>query len=374
MRILFTGGGTGGHIYPILAVFRSLKHRLGNDTEYYFIGPKTAGIETLTQEGIRVITIVAGKIPRYITPRLFIEFVKIPFGIAWAIIALWRIMPDVVFGKGGFGMVPVVLAARLFTIPIVIHESDSVPGLSTKIAARFANTITTSFQETAAWFPGSRVTGNPVRTTMRQGSRSRAQARWHIALGEVLLVLGGSQGAWQLNDTILKTAPGLLSKTEIILQCGTKTHGAVRERFERIMRDIPNLAPLLHIEAFLDEQELADAYAIASLVVSRAGSSTLFENALAAKPMLLIPLASAAANHQEANADVFVRSGAAELLSRENLAPHLFSEKIISLLANKQKRDAMAGIAKTLARPDAADAVATIIIEHLAKHDEPNAS
>ena len=367
MRILFTGGGTGGHIFPILAIFRSLKNRLPKETEYYFVGPKTDGLETLTQEGIRVYAIIAGKLPRYITARIVVELIKITTGMVLAIIALWRTMPDIVFGKGGYGTVPIVLAARLFGIPVIIHESDAIPGVATRIAARFASAIAISFTDTLAWFPKARITGNPVRVTIKQGSRPQAQARWHIALGEVILVLGGSQGAWQLNQTILEAAPTLLEKTEIILQCGAKTHHTTLELARRILQKTPHLATLLHIDKFLDEKELADAYAISSLVVSRAGSGTLYENALAAKPMLLIPLESAAANHQKVNAAIFAKAGGAEIITQENLAPHLFSKKILTLLQNRPKLHQMSQIVQHLALPNAADDVASMIIENIPK-------
>ena len=366
MRIVLSGGGTGGHLFPLVAIGNALREHFGPTTELYFIGAKSPWLPALRQEGITTIVIPAGKIHRYVTPLLILEAIKIPLGFLFGVIALFRVMPDVVVGKGGYGAMPVVFAAWFFRIPIVLHESDAVPGLSNTIAAWCARAIALSFpesQKNLRTHPRATVSiiGNPVRMALRNGSYERAQKRFHLTNRPVILVLGGSQGAQELNNIIFETAPDLLRVTEVILQCGSVNVKDLEALLLQFRKTHPKISGLLHIEGFLQEESLADAYKAATIVVSRAGASTIFENLLLAKPAILIPLQTAARGHQEANARAIVHAGAARLILPENLTGHIFLQVVQEVLGDSQELMRMADYARQLARPDAARDFAELI-------------
>lgn len=366
MRIVLTGGGTGGHLFPLIAMVRALRQRFGPHTEFFFIGAKSPWISALAQEGVLIMPIPAGKLLRYRSPKAAWELVKIPLGFMLGVIALFRVMPDVVVGKGGYDMVPVIFAAWLFRIPIVLHESDAVPGLATRIAARVARAVALSFPESEKYFHVSRgatrkIIGNPVRETLLHGSVERAHARFGLTLHPVLLVLGGSQGAQEINFLIMETAPELLRGAEVILQCGKANLKDLEGMALQFRRVNPDLGGLLHIEGFLNEQEMADALRVASLVVGRAGSGTIFENALAGKPSILIPLTSSASGHQQANAYSLMNTGAARVILSENLTGHLFLKVVREMLVDAQGLRIMGERARNFARPNAARDFAELV-------------
>ncbi|MBI4134096.1 MAG: UDP-N-acetylglucosamine--N-acetylmuramyl-(pentapeptide) pyrophosphoryl-undecaprenol N-acetylglucosamine transferase [Candidatus Terrybacteria bacterium] len=365
MRIVLTGGGTGGHVFPLIAIARELRQQLPN-AELRFIGPAAFGANALERENVVVRGIIAGKLPRYPTPRLLLELFKIPAGFVIAFWELYWFMPDVVFGKGGYGMVPVVAVAWLFRIPIVIHESDAVAGLATRICARFAKKVLLSFPVTAA-LPRpiqerTHVVGNPVRKTLTQGNRQRAQQRFHLALKPVVLVLGGSQGAEELNSLMVQIAPQLATETEVIHQTGA----LVADRFAReialVLEPYPDTLRFYHVVPFLDEEALADAYAVATVVVSRAGAGSIFELALTGLPTIFLPLKSAAAHHQERNATILTDLGAALTLSGANLAPHLLLGSVERLLQDDAAREVLRTRFRAFAKPDAAADIAATTI------------
>lgn len=364
MRIVFTGGGTGGHVFPLIAIIREAG-RILPDADMRFIGPLPFGADLLVREGVVVRGIFAGKIPRYLTPKFALEILKIPIGFVQALWELYWFMPDIVFGKGGYGMVPVVIAAWLFRIPAVIHESDSVAGLSTKITARFAKIILISFSNTKG-VSGNRVrqVGNPVRSTITQGDYSRAQRRFHLALRPTILVLGGSQGAQQLNDLMLDIGPKLAGDAEIIHQVGQRNTEQFAREMALALEAKPDAVKFYHIVSFLDEAALADAYAAATLVVSRAGAGAIFELALVGLPVIFLPFGGAASNHQYWNAQALAEQGAAIVFAGPNATTQFLLKKMRELLNDAALRNDMSQRIRAFAKPNAAREIAEIILKH----------
>ncbi|TSC53680.1 MAG: hypothetical protein LiPW39_139, partial [Parcubacteria group bacterium LiPW_39] len=340
MRIVLTGGGTGGHLFPIIAVARELKNLVqqnvfqippgeGATIEFMFIGPETIGEEMLASEGIVHKTIMAGKFRRYPSMQNIFDIFKIPLGFLQSLWHLFFFMPNVVFSKGGYGSVPVVLAAWVYHIPILIHESDAVPGVANKFCAKFSKRVAISFNEAAKYFKEGKtaLTGNPVRSGILGGSKEQAKNIFGLSGQKpVLLILGGSQGAQALNDVVFEALPSLLGRCEIIHQCGPNNLDSIKQLLENKIPAGYFLYP------FLNEEELRQAYGAADLIISRAGAGSIAEISALAKPSILVPLPNSAADHQNKNALEFAHFGATIVLEQMNLTPHLFQSQIFSLL------------------------------------------
>ena len=363
LRIVLTGGGTGGHIFPLIAVSRQLR-AMSPTVDLRFIGPKAFGVDALQSEGIYVSGIIAGKLPRYLTPALLIEIIKIPIGFVMALWRLYWYMPDVVFGKGGYGMLPVAVAAWLYHIPIVIHESDAAAGLATKIVSRIAAKTFTSFPKTRGLNHASpSFVGNPVRATLAQGDASRAQEKFGLAMQNVILVLGGSQGAEEINALMLRIAPELVQQAEVIHQVGRANVDAFTQELQLILKPYPDSLPFYHVLGFLDEETLSDAYAVATVAIARAGSSIISELAQAGIATIFVPLIGQAQNHQYANAEAVGSENAALVLAGKELTPHLLLDQVKWLLDDTEKRQGFSVNIKAFAHPDAAALLAKAVLD-----------
>ncbi|MBX4200747.1 undecaprenyldiphospho-muramoylpentapeptide beta-N-acetylglucosaminyltransferase [Candidatus Parcubacteria bacterium] len=367
-KILFTGGGTGGHLFPIIAVAREIKRLSDNpNIQFYYIGPKDMmSSMILAQENFKIHGIPAGKIRRYFSFQNFIDILfKIPFGILQSLFFLIIARPKLVFSKGGTGAASVLIAARILFIPIFIHESDTVPGQSNRLAYRWAKKVFISFPKTEYFdLEKAILTGNPIQKELQEGKIDSAKEIFNLSLAKpVLLFLGGSQGAQPLNEFVLNNLNNLLATYELIHVCGKKNHAEVRAQSEAVLDK--KLQPYYHLYEFLNELELKHAYKAADLVISRSGSGTIFEIAAIGKPAILIPLPSAAGNHQSKNAYAYAKNGAAVIVEEENLKPGLFMGKIQELISNSQKREAMGKAALEFAKPLAAKAIAREILEFL---------
>ncbi|MDO8474518.1 MAG: UDP-N-acetylglucosamine--N-acetylmuramyl-(pentapeptide) pyrophosphoryl-undecaprenol N-acetylglucosamine transferase [bacterium] len=378
MKILFTGGGTGGHILPIIAVARELRKQqdspeLAGGLEFFYMGPKDDFAEILlSQEGIKVYHALAGKIRRYggfktLFPNLLDTFVKTPLGIFQALLRMFLLSPDLILSKGGYGALPATIAGWMLQIPIVLHESDTVPGLSNRVGGFFASQIFVSFPRTS-FFPAKKmaVVGNPIRKGVLVGSKEEAQRLLELKGGKpVILFMGGSQGAQRINDMLLAILQEALKDFEIIHQAGEKNFVQVREEAKTVVDK--ELLPYYHAVSFLKEQELRHVYAATDFIVSRAGSGSIFEIAALGKPSILIPLPEAAQNHQIQNAYEYANTGAAIVLEESNLAPHFFLEKLRYLVSNSQELAKMSAAALQFAKPEAATTIARYLIESSVK-------
>lgn len=355
MRILFTGGGTGGHIFPIIAI----RETLPQDCEFRYLGPDGFAKENLGD--IKAKFISAGKIKRYFDPFLLVELMKMILGIIQSFFHLFFWIPDVVFAKGGYGSFPVVFAARLYRIPIIIHDSDAIPGMANKKIAKFAKKIILSFESSKNYFKAKQrskivVIGNPVRKELLNGDKNKAREIFKLSTNKpVVLIIGGSQGAQKINEAIINNLPKLLEIAEIIHSCG-------QNNFKEIEKETTKFSEY-HLYPFLNVEQLKHAYAISDVVVNRAGAGSIFEIAAIGKPSILIPLPNAAQNHQRENAYEFKKVSDAIVLEQENLTPNMLLEQISNLLSNPQKLSEMSQKAKQFYNPQTAELIKDEILK-----------
>ncbi|MEA3452785.1 MAG: UDP-N-acetylglucosamine--N-acetylmuramyl-(pentapeptide) pyrophosphoryl-undecaprenol N-acetylglucosamine transferase [Patescibacteria group bacterium] len=382
MKILFTGGGSGGHIFPVLAIIKELKKQnkekeLAEPLHLYFVGPKSKhGFDLLQHEGVIIKTIEAGKIRRYLSPKSIFQNIidvsyKIPISFIHGFSYLKKIQPDLVFSKGGYGSVPINWAARKLKIPIFIHESDIVPGKSTKMFAQSATKIFTSFKETKIENLSDQkivYTGNPIRKEILNGRREEAKKIFKLTDQKpVLLITGGSQGAERINNLILVILPDLLKSFEIIHQCGDNNIDEIWSAAQIIVKQ-EGLIQNYHPIEFITQEKLKHAFAISHLIVSRAGANAIFEFAAMGKPSILLPLPEAAQDHQGKNAYAYAANGAALIMEQKNPTPALLYKNIMSIFSKSEKLKTMSSAALNFAKLDAAEIIAQNILLDSNKH------
>ena len=368
MKIVFTGGGSGGHIYPLVAIAREIRRIYPKkDLELYYLGPKDDfSLILLSQEDFIIKTIVSGKIRRYFSWKNFVDILfKIPFGVIQSFFFLLTIKPDLVFSKGGSGSIAVTYSARLLKIPVFLHESDVVPGMSNQNTAKWAKKIFISFPKTEYFDPAkTTLTGNPIRKEILEGDKEKAGEIFNLTFSKpVFLVIGGSQGAETINDFILRILNDLLKKYEIIHITGNQN--LKETSAEALIVENKDMDKYYHPVGFLNEEEIKHAFKAADLIISRSGSGSIFEIAAAGKPSILIPLPSAAGDHQSKNAYAYAQTGASIVIEQENLTPNFFMENIELLFLHPEKLEEMKQAALAFAKPLAARAVAREILEYL---------
>jgi UDP-N-acetylglucosamine--N-acetylmuramyl-(pentapeptide) pyrophosphoryl-undecaprenol N-acetylglucosamine transferase len=368
IKIAFTGGGTGGHLSPIVAIARELRRLYGkDDLLLHYIGPnEPGGLALLSQENIQLHPIVTGKIRRYFSLENISDVLfKIPFGFLQSFFILLFLRPKLLFSKGGSGSVVVCFCSYILGIPLFLHESDIVPGLSNTLAAKWAQKVFISFPKTE-YFNLSRtiLTGNPTKKELTEGDVIKAQEALNLTLKKpVILFMGGSQGAVAINDFVLIILNDLLKDYEVIHVCGLKNYQQTQAESQVILN--PNLAPYYHLYGSLTEIQLKHAYKAAGLIVSRGGSGSIFEIAACGKPSILVPLPSAAGNHQYKNTYAYAANGAAIIMEQENLTPNFFIGKVNYLFSNPDEMEKMQQAALQFAKPYAARSVAIEILDYL---------
>ena len=315
MRILFTGGGTGGHFYPIISVAEELhalvKEKRLLDLDLFFMSPTPYNASILFENNITYKKNSAGKIRRsggvLGLIQNFFDLFRTGWGILVSMIQVYRLYPDVVFGKGGYASFPALLAARLLRIPVVIHESDTVPGRVNVWAGKFAERIAVSYKEAAAHFPVGKAvyTGQPVRKEITLPITSGAREFLKIEEGiPVVLVLGGSQGARKINDALLGGLKDLVKNYAVIHQAGPKNIAEVRATAEAILFDSPYKDRYKPFD-YLNQLALRMAAGVADVAVSRAGSS-IFEIASWRVPAIIIPINKRVSRDQHENAFAYL--------------------------------------------------------------------
>ena len=363
MKILFTGGGSGGHFYPIIAVAEAIndlvRERKLLEPEMIYAAPEPYDREMLIANGVKFVPTSAGKIRNYFSVLNFFDYFKTAWGVLRSVLRIFFLYPDVVFGKGGYASFPTLLAAKLFKIPVVIHESDSVPGKVNKWAGTFAKKIAVSFPEAAGYFPKDKVayTGNPIRKSILVPARDGAFEFFKLSKElPVIYITGGSQGAQALNESLLAALPQLLEKYQIIHQTGDDNLADISNRAKVVMGDNLNLARY-HPVGYVNDLAARMAAGAASLVISRAGS-TIFEIASWGLPSILIPLPTAAGDHQTKNAYTYARAGACVVIEQNNLTPGLLVSEVERILSHEPIKHAMSNAARAFARADAASLIA----------------
>jgi UDP-N-acetylglucosamine--N-acetylmuramyl-(pentapeptide) pyrophosphoryl-undecaprenol N-acetylglucosamine transferase len=378
MRILLTGGVTGGHIFPAVATKRAITKILKtffektkntpaelSEVDFLFIGEGLKEIKDyLKKENIKVKQIISPKWRRYFSFQNIIDLFKVPLTFIQAAVYVWQFMPDVVFSKGGPGSLFVVIVAWLYRIPVVIHESDSFPGKTNKISASFSKKIAVSFEETKKFFPAKKTifTGNPIREEIMLGSPERAKEIFNLSGGrKVILIMGGSQGAQQINLVFIDAIFKYIQNYEVIHVCGENNFKEINLLTKGLLKE--SQKKFYHLYPFLDEEKLKHAYAAADLIVSRAGSGAIFEIAAVKKPSIIIPLPGSASDHQSLNAKIFSDSGCSILIEKNNISPNMVYLNAKEILEKKIKSQEMIEACKKFAKLDAATKVAELIIK-----------
>jgi len=375
MKILFTGGGSGGHFYPIIAIAESIKEISEKKhlvpPALYFFAPEAYNQDLLSENKIIFKKSSAGKVRRYFSLLNIVDLFKTGWGIIKSLRMVFNIYPDVIFGKGGFGSFPTLLAAKLLRIPVVIHESDSVPGRVNLWASKFARRVAVSWREAAAYFPEEKTayTGQPVRKefkgTLKEGAREFLKLQEEIP---IILVLGGSLGSQIINDKLVSALPELVKKYQIIHQTGKNNIDETAERAEVILENNPNKSRY-HAFDYLNNLALRMSAGASDLIVSRAGS-TIFEIASWGKPSIIIPIIDSNGDHQRKNAFNYERSGACSVIEEMNLTSNILFSEINRILENTTVTEKMAGSAKNFSKPDAADKIAEELLNIALEHEK----
>ena len=377
MRIIFTGGGTGGHFYPIIAVAEAVralaKKKQLVEPELIYSGPEQFDERALFESDIRFIQSPAGKVRRYTSIYNVTDTIKTFVGILKALVQLFSLYPDVVFSKGGYASVPTVLAARILGIPVVIHESDAKPGRANVLASRFAKRIAISYPETAEYFKKTKgtvaLTGTPVRKELhgidREGGKALLKLPEHMPL---VLVLGGSLGSARINETLLAALPDILPHAAVVHQTGKSHYDGVVGTAEVILTAHQNKEHY-HAFPFLSVLSMRMAAGAATVTVSRAGSGTIAELSLWKKPAILIPIPEEISHDQRTNAYAYARTGGAIVIEESNLTPHVLSSEIVSIVQDPVRQAEMAEKGHLFARPEAAETLAEALIALALQHE-----
>jgi UDP-N-acetylglucosamine--N-acetylmuramyl-(pentapeptide) pyrophosphoryl-undecaprenol N-acetylglucosamine transferase len=350
LRVIIAGGGTGGHLFPGLAVAEALARR--NRSEIIFVG-SSYGIETrvIPKRGYPLHLLPVRALRGQGALGSVSSSIRLPISVASAWRLLGRLRPDLLIGVGGYASAPAVLAGWSKRIPTVLLEQNAHPGLTNRLLGKLADRICVSFPESKRYFRGERTveTGNPVRPPA-PSSRPRGDTA-------SLLIFGGSAGAHHLNEVAVEAMArlGTTGKIPRILhQTGEADLERVRERYAA-------RAIEADVRAFIED--MASAYAAADLVVCRAGATTIAEVTALGKPAVFVPYPFAADDHQRKNAESLVKRGAAVMILDRDLRPENLSQVIEGLLGDRDRLEAMSAAAAALGRPHAADRVVDVCLE-----------
>jgi UDP-N-acetylglucosamine--N-acetylmuramyl-(pentapeptide) pyrophosphoryl-undecaprenol N-acetylglucosamine transferase len=375
MKIVFTGGGTGGHFYPIIAVAQKVnqiidhEHILG--AKLYFISNGPYDKEMLIENELVYEEISTGKMRTYFSLKNFFDIFKTFFGVINAIFKLFSIYPDVVFGKGGYASFPTVFAARILGIPVLIHESDSAPGRVNKWAGHFAKKVAVSFVEAAEYFPPKNVawTGQPIMSEIEQKAPKKEALEYFKLESEVpvIFILGGSQGAGIINNTILDALPRLINNYQIIHQTGILNFKTVSGQADVILASDKHKSRYTALP-YLNPLAMKMAAGAATIIVSRAGS-TLFQIASWNVPSILVPFTNSNADHSRKNAFCYARAGACSVVEEVNMTANILSSEIERILNDQISYKSMEQNAKVFSKPDAAAKIAKELVDMALSHE-----
>jgi UDP-N-acetylglucosamine--N-acetylmuramyl-(pentapeptide) pyrophosphoryl-undecaprenol N-acetylglucosamine transferase len=360
-RIVLVGGGSGGHFYPLIAVAEALGR--ASDAELFYMGPDEYDREALSKNRITFIYCPAGKQRKYRSIKNFFDGFKILYGFFVAVYKLYVLYPDVVFSKGGYTSVPVTLASFILRIPVVIHESDTKPGSANKLAAKFARYIAISFDETTSFFTGKNValTGIPLREEFTQSIGDPYAVLGIPITKPLLFITGGSQGAQRLNDLALESLDELLPAFTVLHQAGDLNAKNVEASAATLITD-SSLLESYFVKGSLTGTEMNAAMSASALIISRAGTGTIFEIAYKGKPSIVVPIPEAISHDQRTNAYSYARSGACSVLEEHNFTDGLLASEITRIIGDQTLYESMQTAALGFRREDAGKVIATTLI------------
>ncbi|GAA2916371.1 UDP-N-acetylglucosamine--N-acetylmuramyl-(pentapeptide) pyrophosphoryl-undecaprenol N-acetylglucosamine transferase [Actinoplanes cyaneus] len=372
LRMIVTGGGTGGHTYPALTTITALQNRLaatGDVPDLLWVGVANGLEATVAQRNnIPFKAITTGKLRRSTSPqdigRNIADAFRIPVGIIQAGLTVARTRPAVVLSTGGYVSVPIGLAARLLKVPYLLHEQTLILGLANRILARLATRILLSHEASLDHLPPQArtravVTGNPVRPAMLHGDAARGFAAYGLDPAvPLILVTGGASGAQQINRMLTGALPGLLAHCQIVHQCGSLNYAEMQQ----VAAALPDpLAHRYHVADFIHD-EMPDLLAAATIVVARSGAGTVAELTALGKTCVLIPYPHAAGDEQRITARHLAQQSAAIMLDGDQATPDQLRDEVLRLLADPPRRQQLAQAAAHQGKPVAAEHVVSEIL------------
>lgn len=376
MKFVFTGGGTGGHFYPLIAVAEELNKQLEREkvvgAKMYFISNAEYDKQLLFENGMEFIKLDSGKVRKNGAVKNFFDVFKTGLACLRAVFILWSIYPDVVFSKGGYLAFPTVTAARLLRIPVFMHESDAVPGRVNKYTGKFAVKVATSFPEAAEFFSKDKtaVTGLPMRRgivkPIGEGAYEFLKLNRNVP---TILIVGGSQGSEIINDEMLDALPRLIQKYQIIHQCGVKNISEMETRSKIILEKFPEeIRNRYKLFGYLNTVALSMASGVSKIVVSRSGSM-IFEIASWGLPSVLIPITNSVGDHQRRNAYSLARAGGALVIEEGNLSPIIIETEIDRVVESPELWQKMSDSARAFAPLDAGEKIASELLAIGLEHE-----
>lgn len=369
MKIGLVGGGTGGHFYPLIAVAHEM-NTTAQKPELIYFGPSPYDKELLEKYGITYEYCPAGKIRRYFSIQNFFDIFRSFFGVFVAMWKLFIIYPDVIFSKGGYTSVPVLTAAKFMRIPIVIHESDAVPGRANKLAMKQARYIGISYDDAAQYFPEDKTAliGIPLREEVKNIPTDPFAELGIPSDKPLIYITGGSSGAERLNDIVFNSLKLLLPNYRIFHQTGTANVEDLKLSVQSLYKDTLNLDDY-YIEGNIKAKTVSALMSAASLIITRAGSTTLFEIAYHGKPSIVIPIPEDVSRDQRTNAYAYARSGAASVIEEHNMTTSLFVQEINTIINDQNRHQAMSVAAKSMSTEGAAKKISDLLISIGIEHE-----
>lgn len=360
---MIAAGGSGGHIFPAIALAAILSGRGGDAVDIKFVGSnRPLDRRIFEHEAVKFSLLSMNRLPYRVTFGLVIFFMKLVFDILKSFFIVLSYRPDVVVGFGGYVSVPVISSSFLFGLPVVVHEQNVIPGRANRLLFKMADMIAVSFEETLKYLGSDKkkavFTGNPIRARMLKDTKEEARLRLGLDKAKfTILVIGGSQGAHALNETFIKALHEINGKEKESLQIihitGIKDYEWAREEYETLgLRN--------HVHSFIDRIE--EAYSASDLIVTRSGASAIFEIAFFGRPMILVPYPFAM-SHQLENARIFSQKGAAIEIDESELSATSFKNDMLDLVNNRARLNEMAQAANRLSVPRASHNLGKLVLQ-----------
>ena len=375
---MLVGGGTGGHFYPLIAVAEAIQdishERTLIEPELYYLGPTPFDDRALLELDITYRSSPAGKMHRNRSVLNIFGAIATFFGIIRATFQLFSLYPDIIFSTGGYAAFPTLYAARLLNIPVAIYDADAIPGRVSLWSGRFARWIALAHPEAAAKFPEKvrdRIaqTGHPIRKEIENPAKEGGYEFLKLdPNAPTVFIMGGSQGAVAINEVVLDALPDLVASYNVVHQAGTANLEEVARVASVILKDSPNVTRYVPF-GLLNTLALRMAAGIATIVVARAGSGTIFEVASWGVPAIMIPIPLDISHDQTENVFSYARAGGCIVIEQHNLSPHLLVAEIKRVIDDADLRANMSKAAKAFAKPQAARKIAAVLIDSALEHE-----
>lgn len=378
MKIALTGGATGGHFYPLIAVVEGIEEICEEkrllEPEYFFFGPEPFDPALLPEHDIEYVR-TGGSTIRKDGRAKRSGFFSLGIAIIRTFPKLFSVYPDVVFSTGSYSAFPTLFVARLLKIPVVIYDADAKPGKVSLWASKFARWIAVAHPDAARSFP-TKVkdkiarTGHPIRKEIENPAREGGHEFLKLdANVPTIFVMGGSQGARTINEAVLDALPVLLEEFNVVHQTGVANEKEVRGIASVALRDSRYYESRYRIFGLLNALALKMTAGVTSLILARAGSGTIFEISSWRIPAIIVPIPLDVSHDQTENAFSYARAGAAVVIEQHNLSPHVLVAEIRRLMSDPVLREKMSVAAKAFARPQAGKKIAEIILETALEHE-----